>query len=160
MGILLSAGVIRGTANLDGNLGWRLPFMLQWIWPLPLLLVAYFAPESPWNAVRRGKPDLAKQSLRRLRGDHADNAEEVEATLAYIRYTTELEIAETEDATLWECFKGTNLRRTEIVSISGCFWSTITDTLRIASAGWQLSGMATHSLPVSPALRSTWTSSD
>jgi SP family general alpha glucoside:H+ symporter-like MFS transporter len=98
-------------------MGWQLPFMLQWIWPVPLFFVAYFAPESPWNAVRRGKVEEARKSLVRLREDTPERAREVEAALAYIRHTTELEKAETENASFLECFRGTNLRRTEIVSV-------------------------------------------
>jgi SP family general alpha glucoside:H+ symporter-like MFS transporter len=82
-----------------------------------LFLVAYFAPESPWNAVRRGKIDEARHSLMRLATASADKEAAVEASLAYIRHTTELEKAETQGASFWECFKGTNLRRTEIVCI-------------------------------------------
>jgi MFS transporter, SP family, general alpha glucoside:H+ symporter len=116
-GILLSSGVLRAVLNLEGNLGWRLPFALQWCWPVPLAIIAFFAPESPWNAVRRGKLDLAKKSLMRLRSDSPTKEDDVEASLAYIRHTTELEMAVTESASFWECFRGTNLRRTEIVSI-------------------------------------------
>jgi SP family general alpha glucoside:H+ symporter-like MFS transporter len=117
-GILLSSGVVRAVAGIEGDLGWRLPFVLQFIWPIPLFIGAYFAPESPWNAVRRGKFELAKKSLMRLRRDTPEKEREVEATLAYIKFTTELERAETESASFLECFKGTNLRRTEIVSTS------------------------------------------
>ena len=77
---------------------------------------AYFAPDSPWNAVRRGKNDEARKSLGRLAGQSDNKAQEVESTLAYIIYTTEQERAETEGATILDCFRGTNLRRTEIVS--------------------------------------------
>jgi SP family general alpha glucoside:H+ symporter-like MFS transporter len=116
-GILLSSGVIRAVASIEGDLGWRLPFALQWVWPVPLFIVAYLAPESPWNSVRRDKVEEARKNLMRLTGDSPMKAEEVEASLAYIRYTTEMERAETETASFWECFRGTNLRRTEIVSI-------------------------------------------
>jgi SP family general alpha glucoside:H+ symporter-like MFS transporter len=116
-GILLSSGVVRAVAGLSGDLGWRLPFVLQWIWPIPLFIGAYFAPESPWNAVRRDKIDLARKSLMRLRSDSPDKVLEVESTLAYIRHTTAIEKAETANASFIECFQGTNLRRTEIVSI-------------------------------------------
>ena len=116
-GILLSSGVVRAVAGIQGDLGWRLPFVLQWAWPIPLFIGAYFAPESPWNAVRRNKIDLARNSLIRLHQDTLDKESEVEATLAYIRYTTELEKAETANASFLECFRGTNLRRTEIVSV-------------------------------------------
>lgn len=115
-GILLSSGVVRAMVGVEGNLGWKLPFALQWIWPLPLMLGAYLAPESPWNAIRRGKIDQARHSLTRLRQDDEGRAQEVEKTLAYIKYTTQLEKAETADASFLECFRGTNLRRTEIAS--------------------------------------------
>jgi len=115
IGILLSSGVLRAVVNLQGTNGYRLPFALQWIWQLPLAIGAFFAPESPWNAVRRGKIDSARLSLMRLRGDSPNKRQEVEATIAYIRHTNELELAETEGANYLDCFKGTNLRRTEIV---------------------------------------------
>lgn len=114
-GILLSSGVVRAVTGLEGDLAWKLPFMLQWIWPVPLFISAYFAPESPWNSVRRGKIEEARASLMRLRQDTPEKVQEVEATLAYIRHTTELEKAETANASFLDCFKGTNLRRTEIV---------------------------------------------
>lgn len=51
---------------------------------------------------------------------------EVEATLAYIQYTTEMEMAETANASFWECFQGTNLCRTEIVSVDAYLWTFLT----------------------------------
>ena len=156
-GILLSSGVIRAVASINGDLGWRLPFALQWAWPLPLFIAAFFAPESPWNAVRRNKLEEAKKSLMRLTGDSPTKVEDVEASLAYIRHTTEMEKAETENASFWECFRGTNLRRTEIV---GTFLQrivsnpTFTDrypfssemglNYRIVWYGWLRSCAATH----------------
>lgn len=115
-GILLSSGVVRAVYGLSGDLGWRLPFALQLMWPVPLMIAAYFAPESPWNSVRRNKLDEARKSLTRLRQDTPQRELEVEAALAYIRHTTALEKEETANASFWECFQGTNLRRTEIVS--------------------------------------------
>jgi MFS transporter, SP family, general alpha glucoside:H+ symporter len=117
-GILLSSGVVRAVVNVQGNLGWKLPFAIQWIWPIPLAIGAYLAPESPWNSVRRGKYDQARKDLMRLRQDSPNKEREVESTLAYLRYTTELERAETAEASYLDCFRGTNLRRTEIVGIN------------------------------------------
>lgn len=116
-GILLSSGVVRACVGIHGDLGWRLPFGIQWVWPLIMIPIAYFAPESPWNSVRRNRLDEARKSLMRLRKDTPDKETEVETFLAYIRHTTALEKAETANASFWECFQGTNLRRTEIVSI-------------------------------------------
>jgi SP family general alpha glucoside:H+ symporter-like MFS transporter len=84
------------------------------VWPIPLLAVAYFAPDSPWSCVRRDKIEDARISLRRLRQQTATSEEEIEATLALIVHTTQLERAEVAGASYLECFKGTNLRRTEI----------------------------------------------
>ncbi|KAJ8114718.1 hypothetical protein OPT61_g3462 [Boeremia exigua] len=113
-GILLSSGVVRAMVDVQGDLGWRLPFALQWIWPLPMLLGAYLAPESPWNSIRRGDAEEAARSLKSLRQDTADRDMQVARAVAYIKYTTELEKAETASASYLECFKGVNLRRTEI----------------------------------------------
>lgn len=116
-GILLSSGVVRAVAGIQSDMGWRLPFILQWVWPVPLIIAAYFAPESPWNAVRRGKIEMARKSLMQLYQDTPDKEHVVDSTLAYIRYTTDLEDSETAGASFLDCFRGTNLRRTEIVSI-------------------------------------------
>ncbi|KAG9594539.1 sugar transporter, partial [Aureobasidium melanogenum] len=113
-GILLSSGVARAAITLNGDIAWRLPFALQWMWPLPLFVLAYLAPESPWNAVRRNKIDLARKSLQRLIDQGSEHDHEVECSLAYIIYTNEQEQVETEGAKLIDCFRGTNLRRTEI----------------------------------------------
>ncbi|KAL6705259.1 hypothetical protein ACN47E_007219 [Coniothyrium glycines] len=113
-GILLSSGVVRAMVDVQGNLGWRLPFALQWVWPLPLLIGTYLAPESPWNCIRRGNTEEATKSLRSLRQDTPERELEVARTIAYIKYTTELENVETANTSYLECFKGVNLRRTEI----------------------------------------------
>ncbi|CAK7200713.1 hypothetical protein SEUCBS139899_003412 [Sporothrix eucalyptigena] len=113
-GILLSSGVVRAVASIDGDWGWKLPFVIQWVWPLPIIIGTFFAPESPWNSVRRGKEDEARKNLKRLREDTPDRDYEVEAALALIVHTMRIEDAETEGATFWDCFRGTNLRRTEI----------------------------------------------
>lgn len=116
-GILLSSGIIRAVVSVPGDLAWRLPFALQWVWPVPLMIGTYFAPESPWNAVRRGKMELARKSLLRLTPDSPDKEQKADSTLAYIQYTTKLERAESEGSSFLDCFRGVNLRRTEIVSI-------------------------------------------
>lgn len=120
-GILLSSGVVRAVVNVQGDWGWKLPFCCQWVWPIPLIIIAYLAPESPWNCVRRGKFEQARRSLMRLASDSSEKEREVNAQLAYIRYTTDMEKAETEGATFLDCFRGTNLRRTEINCV---VWAT------------------------------------
>lgn len=113
-GILLSSGVVRAVANVNGDYAWKIPFVCQWVWPPILIVVAYFAPESPWNSVRRGRFTEAKRDLLRLASTSPNKEREVDAALAYIRYTTDMEKAETANASFLDCFRGTNLRRTEI----------------------------------------------
>jgi SP family general alpha glucoside:H+ symporter-like MFS transporter len=138
-GILLSSGVVRAVAGINGDMGWRLPFILQWVWPIPLIIGTYLAPESPWNSVRRSKEDEARTSLHRLYQDMPEREQHVEQTLAYIKYTTEMEKLETANASFLECFKGTNRRRTEIVSFfssaANKSLATLMGASRTASSG-------------------------
>ena len=117
-GILLSSGTVRATLTIDSDWAWRLPFCLQWVWPIPIAVAAYLALESPWNSIRRGNIDEARKNLFRLRQKGPNSEAEVEASLAYIIHTTNLETAETEGGRFIDCFRGTNLRRTEIVSLA------------------------------------------
>ena len=45
-GSFLAAVVLRACLTLPGDWAWKTPYMLQWIWPIPLFFVGYFAPES------------------------------------------------------------------------------------------------------------------
>jgi SP family general alpha glucoside:H+ symporter-like MFS transporter len=40
----------------DDTSAYKIPFALQWIWPLPLIVGIYFAPESPWWNIRKNRP--------------------------------------------------------------------------------------------------------
>jgi SP family general alpha glucoside:H+ symporter-like MFS transporter len=62
----------------------------------------------------------AKNSLRRLVIDSHLSEEELDAQIALMRHTDELEKAEIKGATFGDCFRKSNLRRTEIVS--RCHW--------------------------------------
>ena len=117
-GIFISSGVARGALEIQSDLAWRLPFGLQWIWPVPLFLVFLWAPESPWYLVRTGQIDQARVSIQRLRrkGDEHDTEHDINRTLATLVHTITLENRETSGATYFECFRGINRRRTEIVS--------------------------------------------
>lgn len=116
IGQFLSSGVLRGISNAQGSIGYKLPYGLQWIWPVPLIIGIYLAPESPWWLVRKGRVDDARKQLDRLTSKQANlNLEE---TIAMMVYTTEFEREHTANARYVDCFRGVNLRRTEAVCMT------------------------------------------
>lgn len=48
IGQLIAAGVTRGFASNTTQWAYRIPYAIQWVWPLPIALITFFAPESPW----------------------------------------------------------------------------------------------------------------
>ena len=53
--------------------------------PIPIFIAVLFAPESPWFLLRAGRPEEARESLRRLGNQHPDQA------MAAITHTDEVE---------------------------------------------------------------------
>ncbi|KAK4949951.1 hypothetical protein LTR10_011793 [Elasticomyces elasticus] len=115
-GQLIGSGVLRGMLNVTSQWGYRIPFALQWMWPLPLLVGITLAPESPWWLVRKGRYDDAERSLRRLTSAGDSNFNPTK-TIAMMIHTDELEREISAGTTYWDCFKGTDLRRTEIACV-------------------------------------------
>lgn len=79
------------------------------------MVVCYFAPESPWWLVRAERLEQAKQSIKRLSGGKTE--EQINNQVAMMVHTNKVEAEETSSATYLDCFKGVNLRRTEIVCV-------------------------------------------
>jgi SP family general alpha glucoside:H+ symporter-like MFS transporter len=112
IGQFIAAGVLEGLIHRQDQWAYRIPFAIQWIWPLPLMVVCFSAPESPWYLVRKDRVDDAKHSLRRLGGLKTE--EQINGQLAMMLHTVNIESQIKESTTYLECFKGTDLRRTEI----------------------------------------------
>ncbi|KAJ1325201.1 MFS transporter SP family general alpha glucoside:H+ symporter [Microdochium nivale] len=113
-GTFLAAGVLRGSFSLPGNAGWQVPYGLQWIWIPPLFTIAYFAPESPWYLIRKGKIAEAENSLRRLARKDFYTERTMAETMALMVHTNEMERIEAANSSYADCFNGTNIRRTII----------------------------------------------
>ncbi|KAF7716550.1 MFS-type Sugar/inositol transporter [Penicillium ucsense] len=112
IGQLIASGVLYGLVHRPDQWSYRIPFALQWIWPVPLMVVCWLAPESPWFLVRKDRLEDAKHSLRRLGGGKTED--QINGQLAMLVHTTKLE-AEIEAGTTYrDCFQGVDLRRTEI----------------------------------------------
>jgi SP family general alpha glucoside:H+ symporter-like MFS transporter len=60
---------------------------VQWVWPVPLFIIATLAPESPWFLVRQGRLAEAERSVSRLakQGEQADAAKIVAMMVGAIR---------------------------------------------------------------------------
>ncbi|KAJ5599666.1 hypothetical protein N7450_000733 [Penicillium hetheringtonii] len=115
LGQLIGIGVIKGMLNRDDEWAYRIPYGLQWMWPLPLFIAITLAPESPWWLVRRGRTEDAKRSLERLTNRDRQEDFDADETIAMMVHTTALEAKITSGASYLDCFKGTDRRRTEIV---------------------------------------------
>lgn len=136
IGQLTGVGVLRGLIQLKSQWSqwsYRIPFALQWMWALPILIGVIFAPESPWWLVRHERYEDAKKALVRLTRKGMDfNADE---TISLMVKTNEVEKLLSEGTSYFDCFKGVNLRRTEIACMA---W--MTQTL----SGSPLTGYATY----------------
>lgn len=81
------------------------------MFPTPLAILIFFAPESPWWLVRKGRYEAAARSVERLGRKSSVNTSD---TVAMMRRVIELEKSAKKPSHL-ELFKGTDFRRTLIV---------------------------------------------
>lgn len=116
IGQLICAGVMTAFNHLTSHWAYRIPFGLQWIWPLPLFIIIFFAPESPWWLVRKGRYQEAENALKKLtdKSRHSRN----KLTVAMMIHTNQTELEEKEGTSYLDCFRGSNLRRTEISCVA------------------------------------------
>ncbi|KAF1917884.1 maltose permease MAL61 [Ampelomyces quisqualis] len=118
LGQVIGIGVIRSMLARDDEWSYRIPYALQWMWPVPLMIGVWLAPESPWWLVRKGRLEDAKKSLLRLTSLNRETDFDAEETVAMMVHTTALEEKITQGASYLDCFKGVDLRRTEIVCMA------------------------------------------
>lgn len=90
MGQLLANGVLKALVNDTSQWSYRIPFAVQWAWPLPLFVLVLFSPESPWWLAKHERYADAAISLHKLSNRPES---EVQATLSQIVYTIRLEKA-------------------------------------------------------------------
>ncbi|KAL0931245.1 MFS sp general alpha glucoside:H+ symporter [Colletotrichum truncatum] len=111
IGAIIVGGVCYVYESKTDQSAWKVPIALQWMFPTPLAILLYIAPESPWWLVRKGRLDDAAVAVRRLGRASGTNVEE---SVAMIRRTIELEKTEKEPGYV-ELFRGTDRYRTLIV---------------------------------------------
>lgn len=103
---------------MQGQWAYRIPFALQWAWPPFIILGTIFAPESPWWLVRQGRFDDAKRAIMSLVSPKSGVDFNVDDQLEMIKATNELEEEHSAGMNYWHAFQRSDLRRTEIASIS------------------------------------------
>ena len=136
VGQIIAVGILRGFISLPTEWSYRIPFALQWAFAVPILVGVLFAPDSPWWLVRHGRFEAAKKSLLRLTSRNQGQHFNVDEAVAMLRHTDEVEkYLNTESMSYFDCFKGVNLRRTEI---AGMVWATQ------ALCGLSLTGWAAY----------------
>ncbi|CAK7233306.1 hypothetical protein SBRCBS47491_008563 [Sporothrix bragantina] len=114
MGALIQTGVTRGFVHWTSVWAYKIPYAIQWVWPVFILSLLYWAPESPWWLIRQNRLDDAKLALDRLsnRESRQNNYNVLAMMVKTDVYERELEVG----VTYKDCFKGPNLRRLEISS--------------------------------------------
>ncbi|PVH89545.1 maltose permease MAL31 [Cadophora sp. DSE1049] len=117
IGQLISSGMLRGLLNRTDEWGYKIPFAVQWVWPIPIMIGTFLAPESPWWLVRKGRVEEAKNALLSLTTRNSGIEFDVDAQVSMMEVTNQFEIESSSGAHYWDCFRGTDRRRTEIASM-------------------------------------------
>ena len=120
IGQFVAAGVLKALVANSTHWGYRIPFAIQWVWPIPLFVLG-----------RKGRIEDAEKAVKRLSSKTVAN--EAKDRVALMIHTNSLEVEQENENSAdfkgWksyvQCFQGTNLRRTEIVCLtfSGQIWS-------------------------------------
>lgn len=118
IGGLLSTGILTGLMKNVTQWGYRVPFALQWIWPIPIILATLLAPESPWWLVRQGRVDDAKAAIRKITTPTAGVEFDLDAHVEMMVVTDKYEKQVSAGTNYWHLFRGSDLHRTEVSAMA------------------------------------------
>nr|AAS92556.1 MP1 [Plenodomus lingam] len=118
IGGLLSTGILTGLMKNNSQWGYRIPFALQWVWPIPIILATLLAPESPWWLVRQGRNGRSQsrdpQNHHAYSGVQFDVDSHVEMMVVTNQYEKEVGAG----TNYWHLFRGSDLHRTEVSAMA------------------------------------------
>lgn len=117
IGQLISLIILRVMLDSDIQDLYRIPFALQWVFPIPIAIGVYYAPESPWWLTKVGRHADAKRSVMRLITENSrlpDKEILATAMVDKMQMTIKEEQSLSDGITYWDCFKKRNLRRTRV----------------------------------------------
>jgi SP family general alpha glucoside:H+ symporter-like MFS transporter len=63
IGQIIGSGVNRAFIGDASEWAYKIPFAIQWIWPVPIMIGIILAPESPWYLVRKGRLEEAEKVM-------------------------------------------------------------------------------------------------
>lgn len=66
LGQCLAAAILSLLVKNESEWGYRIPLAIQWVWPAPLFILTYLAPESPYWLVRNDRIEEALDSIKKL----------------------------------------------------------------------------------------------
>ncbi|KAF2016909.1 sugar transporter [Aaosphaeria arxii CBS 175.79] len=110
-GQIIATGLMRGVLSRTDEWAYRIPFGVQWVWPVIMIPIIYFAPESPWWLVRKDRVEEARAVVQKLTSPANVNFD-VDKNVALMVVTTEYERMVSSTTSYKGCFEGVNLRRT------------------------------------------------
>ncbi|KAH8596679.1 hypothetical protein B0O99DRAFT_685675 [Bisporella sp. PMI_857] len=116
IGQLISCGVLRGFVDRMDNWGWRIPYAIQWIYPVIIIVNVFLMPESPAWLVQNGEIEKARRALIKLThlvGTDFDISKHIDLLI----FTNEQERASNTGRNYMDCFHGINTRRTFITCL-------------------------------------------
>ncbi|KAH8193870.1 hypothetical protein TruAng_011968 [Truncatella angustata] len=130
LGMYLAGGIIQGlpwgvfqtlAVSYAAEWGYRIPFALQWLWPIPITVATLLCPESPWVLrlqkwwlVRKGRINEARTAIRQLTSPMPGIDFDVDAHVGMMVTTDQFERQAQSGTNYWHCFQGSDRRRTEI----------------------------------------------
>lgn len=117
MGQFIGTGVTFALQGRRDQWAYRIPFAVQWWWCILYFIFIWFTPESPYWLVRKDREDEAILVLTGLSG-RPDSEQDARDRVTMIRETDRIEKEISQSATLLDCFRGANIRRTEICVVA------------------------------------------
>ncbi|KAH8812770.1 putative MFS transporter [Xylogone sp. PMI_703] len=112
IGQFIGQGCAAGVESRLDEWAYKIPFAIQWIWPVVLLVGLPFAPESPYWLVRQNRSEDARKALVNL--SSSTDRPDIDGILLMIEETNRLEQEFESTTSYLDCFKGVNAKRTEI----------------------------------------------